>query len=173
MKRISYTFNRSAILVLVAAVMMTTSSCKKYTELNPINSPSESSAFQSASSIELAMQGVYEAAAVGSYNGDKAAARGYPFGAAAIEQDEMRGEDMLNVAQFYAITYEGTYTTSSANNVNMWTGLYALINQANVLIKGVQEAATSGIITADAAAAYEGEARFSSRIASAPSRSPA
>lgn len=160
MKRIRYTFNRSAILALLAAAMLATSSCSKYTELEPINSPSENSAFQSPSSIELAMQGVYEAAAVGTYNGDKAAARGYPFGAAAIEQDEMRGEDMLNVALFYAITYEGTYTTSSANNVNMWSGLYALINQANVLIKGVREAATKGVITAEAAAAYEGEGRF-------------
>jgi hypothetical protein len=140
--------------------MIATSSCSKYTELEPINTPSEDAAFQSPSSIELAMQGVYEAAAVGSYNGDKAAARGYPFGSAAIEQDEMRGEDMLNIAQFYALTYEGSYTTSSANNVNLWTGLYALVNQANVFIKGVQEAAAKGTITKEAAAVYEGEARF-------------
>ncbi|MBW8683163.1 RagB/SusD family nutrient uptake outer membrane protein [Chitinophaga rhizophila] len=160
MKRIRYTFSRTAVMAMLAAAMLATPSCSKFTELEPINTPSENSAFQSASSIELAMQGVYEAAAVGSYNGDKAAARGYPFGAAAIEQDEMRGEDMLNVAQFYAITYEGTYTPSSANNVNMWNGLYALINQTNVLIKGVQGAGAAGVITPEAAAAYEGEARF-------------
>lgn len=160
MKIIRYTFSRSAVMALLAAAMMATSSCSKYTELEPVNSPSENSAFQSASSIELAMQGVYEAAAIGSYNGDKANARGYPFGAAAIEQDEMRGEDMLNVAQFYAFTYEGTYTTSTANNVNMWTGLYALINQTNVMIKGVQGAAANGTVAPEVAAAYEGEARF-------------
>lgn len=147
-------------MALLTAAVLATSSCSKFTELDPINSPSESTAFKSPSSIELAMQGVYEAAAVGSYNGDKASARGYPFGAAAIEQDEMRGEDMLNIAQFYAITYEATYTTSSANNVNMWSNLYALINQANVLIKGVREAGASGIISAEQAASYEGEARF-------------
>lgn len=160
MKRIRYKFSSTAMMALLAATMLASSSCSKFTELEPINSPSEVSAFQTASSIELAMLGVYESAAVGTYNGDKAGARGYPFGAAAIEQDEMRGEDMLNVDQFYAITYEGTYNTTSANNVNLWSNLYALVNQTNVMIEGVQGAAAKGVITAEAAAIYEGEARF-------------
>lgn len=159
MKRTRYRFSRMAMMAVLAAGLAT-SSCSKFTELEPINSPSETSAFLSASSIELAMQGVYEAAAVGTYNGDKAAARGYPFGAAAIEQDEMRGEDMMNIAQFYAITYEGTYNTTSANNVNLWANLYQLVNQANVVIEGVEGAITKGAISAEEGTPYIAEARF-------------
>lgn len=145
-------------IIIAAALLL--SACSKYTELNPVNSPSENTAFKSASSIELAMQGVYESAAIGSYGGDKAAARGYPFGAASIEQCEMRGEDMVNLQQFYAITYEATYNPSSANNLNHWSNLYALINQANVLIEGVQGAGAAGVIAPELAASYEGEGRF-------------
>jgi hypothetical protein len=147
-------------MMAVLAAGLSTSSCSKFTELEPINSPNETSAFLTASRIELAMQGVYEAAAVGTYNGDKAGARGYPFGAAAIEQDEMRGEDMLNIQQFYAITYEGTYNTTSANNVNLWANLYQLVNQANVVIEGVEGAITKGAVTAEEGTPYIAEARF-------------
>lgn len=160
MKRTRYRFTKVAMMALLAAGLLSTSSCTKFTELEPINTPSETSAFLTPSSIELAMQGVYEAAALGTYNGDKAATRGYPFGAAAIEQDEMRGEDMLNIAQFYAITYEGTYNTTSANNVNLWANLYQLVNQANVVIEGVEGAVTKGALSATEGAAYIGEARF-------------
>lgn len=152
-------FNKTAFVTLLSVVTAVTS-CSKYTELDPVNSPSESTAFESASSIELAMQGVYESAAVGTYNGSKSSARGYPFGAASIEQAEMRGEDMLNRQTFYQITYEATYTTTTANNVNMWSNLYALINQCNVMIAGLEGAVTSGVLTAEEAAAYEGESRF-------------
>lgn len=150
---------KTTCVALLAATMVTTS-CSKYTELNPINSPSESTAFQSTTSIELAMLGVYEAASLGTYNGLKSSARGYPFGAAAIEQDEMRGEDMINLEGFYEFTYLATYSTTTANNVNMWSNLYALINQTNVLIEGVRKAGENGVVTPEVAAAYEGEARF-------------
>lgn len=104
------------------------------------------------------MVGVYDAAQTGFYAGGQV--RGYPFGAANVAQGDMRGEDMLNVAAFYAITYEATYNTATANNVYMWHTLYAMINKANIIIDGVKSAATGGIITPAAAAAYEGEARF-------------
>jgi hypothetical protein len=150
---------KTASVALFAATMAM-GSCSKYTELNPINTPSEDAAFSTASNIELAMQGVYEAAAVGTYGNLKSTARGYPFGAASIEQGEMRGEDMLNLATFYEITYVGSYNATTANNVNMWNGLYALVNQANVTIAGVRKAALSGIITQEQAESYEAESRF-------------
>lgn len=138
--------------------LLTVSSCKKFTELNPKSSLSEASAFSSAANIELAMVGVYNTATVGTYNGG--AGRGYPFGAAAIEQAEMRGEDMVNTQTFYQITYETTITPSTANNINMWSNLYALINQCNIVIDGVTAASASGTITAAVANKYAGEARF-------------
>ena len=64
--------------------------------------------------MTLAVNGVYDAAQSGFYLGT--AVRGYPFGAAYIAQGDMRGEDMLNQAAFYQITYEATYNNASPNN---------------------------------------------------------
>lgn len=154
---VNKTVKRSALFFGLAA-LMALSSCKKYTDLSPRSQLSESTAFSSAANIELTMAGVYNAATVGSYNGG--AGRGYPFGAASIEQAEMRGEDMVNLATFYQITYESTITAATANNVNMWSNLYALINQCNVFIAGVNDAQAKGVVTAAQANSYIGEARF-------------
>jgi len=152
--------NKIAFLGFLGLILFT-ASCKKYTELNPLSALSDATAFKDEASIELVMNGVYEQAAIGTYNGSSlGSGRGYPFGAASIEQAEMRGEDMVNLASFYLITYQSTYTTSSANNSNHWQNLYALINQANVLIAGVEKSAASGTITTTLANTYEGEARF-------------
>lgn len=151
------TMKRGMLLMGLAATI-TITSCEKYTDLSPRSQLSESTAFSSATNVELAMAGVYNAATVGSYNGG--AGRGYPFGAASIEQAEMRGEDMVNLATFYQITYESTITAGTANNVNMWSNLYALINQCNVFIAGVTDAQSKGVLTAAQANAYIGEARF-------------
>ena len=142
-------------------MILFTASCKKYTELNPLAALSETTAFKDQAGIELVMNGVYQQAAIGTYSGSAlGSGRGYPFGAASFEQAEMRGEDMVNLASFYLITYQSTYTTVSANNVNHWQNLYALINQINVLIAGVEKSAASGTITAALANTYEGEGRF-------------
>lgn len=159
--KIHYKTNRSLNKIVVLAffgLILFTASCKKFTELQPLDALAESTAFNDKTSIELAMNGVYQQAAVGTYNGG--GGRGYPFGGASIEQAEMRGEDMVNLATFYAITYQATQSTASANNVNHYENLYNLINQANIVIEGVRKAATSGALTAAEANSYEGEARF-------------
>lgn len=149
------------ILFLIGTLILF-ASCKKFTELNPLDSLSENTAFTDPAKIELVANGVYQQAAVGTYNPGTGvvAGRGYPFGAAATEQSEMRGEDMVNLATFYQITYEATYNATTANNVNLWEQLYQLINQANVLINGVKIAGQAGIISTDVAQQYEGEGRF-------------
>ncbi|TDG38034.1 RagB/SusD family nutrient uptake outer membrane protein [Pedobacter changchengzhani] len=149
---------RSGAVAVCIFSLLTISSCQKYTELNPRSSLSESTAFSTAANIELAMVGVYNAATVGTYNGG--AGRGYPFGAASIEQSEMRGEDMVNIATFYQLTYESIITSSSANNVNMWTNLYAVVNQCNIVIDGVSKALASGTLAPAVANRYIGESRF-------------
>nr|MBC7612511.1 RagB/SusD family nutrient uptake outer membrane protein [Pseudopedobacter sp.] len=149
---------KKGLYIFGTLTLLTVSSCKKYTELSPLSSLSETTAFSTPANIELAMAGVYNRATVGNYNGG--GGRGYPFGAASIEQSEMRGEDMVNLATFFQITYESTITSATANNVNMWEQLYALINQCNVFIDGVTAASTSGVITPDVANSYIGEAKF-------------
>jgi len=149
---------KKGIYLAIFGLLLLTASCKKFTELQPQDALSDQTAFESKASIELAMNGVYQQAAIGTYSGG--GGRGYPFGAASIEQAEMRGEDMINLATFYQITYQSTYSTSSANNVNHYENLYNLINQANIVIEGVQEAVSNNVLTDAEAKSYEGEARF-------------
>jgi len=148
---------KTSIAAVFAGLVLATS-CKKFTDLQPKDSLSTATAFSSAANIELTANGMYNAAAVGTYNGG--AGRGYPFGGAAIEQAEMRGEDMVNIALFYAITYQNTYDATTANNTNLWVNLYQTINQANTFIEGIHLAVTAGTITATTGAAYEAEARL-------------
>ncbi len=152
--------NKYKFLSVVAlALSFVLVSCDKdVTELTPVDRITEQLAFETPARVELSMAGVYDACQSGFYL--SGAVRGYPFGAANVEQGDMRGEDMLNVAAFFAITYEATYGTSSANNVYMWHTLYAAINKANIMIEGVNKAKANGVLTDEAAKAYEGEARF-------------
>ena len=157
-KTYNISIKRNIGIALIAGLIVLVTSCKKYTDLQPIDALSNTTAFSTAGNVALAMSGLYNSASVGTYNGG--GGRGYPFGAASIEQGEMRGEDMVNVAAFYQITYQATYDATTANNVNMWVNLYQLINQANTVIDGVHLAAANGVITSSVALAYEGEARY-------------
>ena len=67
-------------------------------ELEPFNQISEDAAFSTADLVELSVTGMYNAAQIGVYTG---AGRGYPFGAAFVQQGDNRGEDVVNVATFY------------------------------------------------------------------------
>ena len=142
---------------VIMLFLLTFSSCKKSLDKSPFNSITDDVAFASADRCLLALYGVYDAAQSGNFFG---AVRGYPFGAAHIEQNEARGEDVINIAAFYQITYQATYNPTTANNVGQWENLYALINKANVSIDGFKNAGTAGIITSAIATQYEAECRF-------------
>jgi starch-binding outer membrane protein, SusD/RagB family len=145
-------------LIVVTALTVASVSCKKTLEVKPFTQITDVSAFDTPERVEAAVNGVYDAAQSGFYAGG--AVRGYPFGAANIEQGDMRGEDMYNHALFYQITYEATYNPTSANQDFMFQTLYALINKANLTIDGVKGAAAAGKITAAVASTYEAECRF-------------
>ena len=149
-----------AALALVAGVA---SSCKDKLDVAPYNAIVNTTAFNTATRCQLALNGVYDAAQSGVYdplNGTANSDRGYPFGAAAIEQSEMRGEDCVNIQTFYQVTYLSQINPTSPNNVNMWKELYALINKANLSIDGFKGAGAAGVITPAVALQYEGECRF-------------
>lgn len=149
--------NLSAIIATMTIIMLI-SSCNKITDLQPNSTFSEESAFSSPARVALAVTGVYSAAQAGPYvDGSN---RGYPFGAANTEQQDARGEDVIAVPSFFLISYEGTYSVTSANNQGMWETNYALINRANVVIEGVKKAVTAGTIPAALGLQYEAEARF-------------
>jgi len=153
-------FRKSIVPVLVLAMALT--SCEKNIDLQPYNQVSETAAFQTPALISLSVTGMYEAAQMGYYaNPTVSAPRGYPFGAAFVEQGDNRGEDVVNNATFYQATYTAAYNASSTmNNVNYWKDSYRLINRCNIVIDGVRTAATAKVIPDAQAAIYEGEARL-------------
>ncbi|MDP3644668.1 MAG: RagB/SusD family nutrient uptake outer membrane protein [Bacteroidota bacterium] len=146
---------KSIVPVLILGMVFT--SCEKNIDLEPFNQVSETAAFQSPALIALTVTGMYQAAQLGFFDG---AYRGYPFGAAFVQQGDNRGEDVVNVATFYQLTYTATYSPTTANNVNYWKDSYRLINRCNIVIEGVKKAATENVIPAALAAEYEAEARL-------------
>jgi hypothetical protein len=142
--------------LLLAGILLF--SCKKVLDVVPYTSFSDATAFTTPARIETAMNGVYDAAQSGFYAGN--VIRGYPFGAANIEQGDMRGEDMNNDQAFYQVTYESTYNPTTANNRYHFETLYALINRANVMIAGVNDAVSKGVINQDLGNQYIAESRF-------------
>lgn len=154
---------KNIFTILFLAVAFLLSGCKKSLELAPFNAFADVTAFQTPERCLLAINGVYDAAQSGDYdplNGGGHSVRGYPFGAASIEQGEMRGEDMINTQTFFGITYQNTISPVSPNNVNMWINLYLLINKANLSIDGFKDALSKGIITQATKTQYEGECLF-------------
>lgn len=115
--------------------------------------------FSTAERCELAIVGCYDAAQSGYYpNNDQR--RGYPFGAASVEQGDMKGEDMLNTQQFFAVTYGATYDASSPNGQAHWECTYQMVNKINIVIEGLRTAAEKGVITEEKAKDGEAEVRF-------------
>ena len=86
-------------LVMAGAAMMGAISSCDVIELTPANLIPDQEAFATPARINSAVLGVYESAQRGFYLG--AVQRGYPFGAANVEQGDLRGEDMYNDQLFY------------------------------------------------------------------------
>lgn len=146
------------ITAILFAGSISLASCKKVLDKEPFSSFSDAAAYATPDKVLQSLYGVYDAAQSGFYAGG--AVRGYPFGAANIEQGDMRGEDMLNQATFYQLTYEAAIANNTANNDYMFQTLYSLINKANLTIDGIKSATAKGIITASVATEYEAECRF-------------
>jgi hypothetical protein len=145
-------------LALVGVALLGFTSACEVTELVPANLIPDSEAFTTGARIESAVLGVYESAQRGFYA--NAVQRGYPFGAANVEQGDMRGEDMYNDQAFYEITYNNSYSPVSANNVGMWISLYRMINRLNIILENLDIAVTNGVLTSEDGNAYKGEMLF-------------
>ncbi|MBC5841544.1 MAG: RagB/SusD family nutrient uptake outer membrane protein [Flavobacteriaceae bacterium] len=149
--------------IFLTTILLTSCSEEKTIELEPFNSIAEGVAFTTPELVQLSVTGMYNAAALGDYNGGNP--RGYIFGAAFVQQGDNRGEDALNLATFYQLTYTGTYDTTTANNTYYWADGYRLINRANIIIEGVTAALQAGTITQAVANDYLGQAKFFRAIA--------
>jgi len=151
-------------LIPVFILALFISSCEDIIDLAPYSSISEATAYSTASLVELSVVGMYNGAQRGYYpaNGQ---GRGYPFGAAFVEQGDCRGEDAVNLQAFFQYTYEGTYSAVTANNEAYWSDTYRLINRCNMVIDGVNSAIAKNVITAAVGNSYLGEAYFMRAIA--------
>ncbi|EAZ81625.1 RagB/SusD family nutrient uptake outer membrane protein [Algoriphagus machipongonensis] len=152
-----FTIKNIKMGLVALAVAGFTSACD-VTELTPANLIPDSEAFTTAARVESAVLGVYESAQRGFYGG--AVQRGYPFGAANVEQGDMRGEDMYNDQLFYEITYVGSYSPNSANNSGMWISLYRMINRLNIILDNLDESVANGVLTSEQGNEYKGEMLF-------------
>ena len=150
-------FNQIIKNSLLLGTVFVAVSCEKVLDKQPFNAFTDESVFTTSARANLALNGVYDAAQTG---GPSLAGRGYPFGAATIQQGDNRGEDMVNLQAFYQITYQGTYTPFTANNNSMWDNTYGMINKANIAIDGFKKAAQAGVLTAATATQFEAECRF-------------
>lgn len=158
MKKIQFRNIKLAIAAL--AVVGVTSSCE-VTDLSPANLIPDEESFGTAARIESVVLGVYESAQQGFYLGNAGeAGRGYPFGAANVQQGDMRGEDMYNDQLFYEITYIAAHTPFSANNNGMWISIYRMINRANIVLSNLDEALANGVITEEVRNTLRGEMLF-------------
>jgi hypothetical protein len=152
-----FSINNIKLALAGMALVGIASSCD-VTELSPANLIPDQEAFATASRVNSAVLGVYESAQRGFYSG--AADRGYPFGAANVEQGDMRGEDMYNDQAFYEITYTNGYNPQSANNNGMWIATYRMVNRANIVLENLDEALSSGVLTQAQRDQYRGEMLF-------------
>ncbi|MBS1563425.1 MAG: RagB/SusD family nutrient uptake outer membrane protein, partial [Bacteroidetes bacterium] len=146
------------MVFLAGALIVVIASCKKTLDKQSFSQVPDVTAYASPTKVLQSLNGVYDAAQSGFYA--SGAVRGYPFGAATIEQGDMRGEDMMNQATFYQITYEATYANNTANNDYMFQTLYSLINKANLTIVGITGAGASGVITQAKSLQYQAECRL-------------
>jgi hypothetical protein len=143
----------SAIAVLILGV-----SCQDLLDLQTQTALSDDTAFGTPDRVALAVTGVYDAAQSGTYAGG--AVRGYPFGAAHVEQGDARGEDIFNTQAFYLITYHATYNLTSANNDWHFQTLFRLVNRINVVLAGLDGATPQGTMTQVVIDGYKGECRL-------------
>jgi hypothetical protein len=149
------------ITIIVVAFCMNSCSEEQLLDLKPINQISIDDAFSTPSLIDLSMNGMYNAAQIGQYNSTNPnGGRGYVWGAAFVQQGDNRGEDVVNLAGFYQLTYQSNYDQATANNTYYWVDGYRLINRCNLVIEGVTKAVSDGIISSSIGNDYIGQAKF-------------
>jgi hypothetical protein len=153
------TMMKKITLLMIIAGALYVTSCKNITDITPTDALGSAAIFSDSTNIELAIVGMYNSvqSQIFGYNGG-GDARGYPFGAAHVEQAEMHGgEDLVNTQGFFTIVYVNNQTNSSPNCVNLWAGLFEVVNVANTNIAGLT---TTTAISKSRANGFIAECRF-------------
>jgi hypothetical protein len=153
---------KNFLKISLASLLVVASACEDILEFQPATSLSSTTVTASSSTINLSVVGVYNSAQSGFYLGTLVTGviRGYPFGAAHVEQGDNRGEDVVSTQAFYGITYDAAYDPTTANNDFMWQTLYYMINSANVVLESLNNATISSTLTQQTVDEYKGEMYF-------------
>lgn len=152
------TINTLKKYIVLASAGLILSSCQQdIVDTTSFNNPNPELAFTSPELVQLAMNGVYNAAQIGNFNGSP---RGYVFGGAYFQQNEARGEDVVNTQAFYQLTYASNYDPTTANNVYYWVDSYRLVNRANLVNEGIDRAVSDNVISQNQGNIYKGEVLF-------------
>ncbi len=131
---------------------LTVTSCDQDQLLNtvPPTQLSSSDVFETPERILGLVNGVYKALKSASF-----------YGGRYFLYTDVRGEDFINITGNTFTGYESwnnSYAPGSNDIISLWSAGYTTINQANVLIDGLQK--NSGKISAALEAQYIGEAKF-------------
>ena len=129
-------------ILCISAICITTAPSCNVLDLEQLSSIPYDEAFGTYQRCELSTLGCY-AYAQGEY-------RGFPFGSRSTAINDIRGEDVMS-STYMGSSYEATFTTSSGDLSNHWSYLFRLVNQANIVIDGVQNACDEGIISQEEA----------------------
>lgn len=135
-------------LILISSTLFV--SCDDLLDTKPTTSLSAQDVFSSATRIEGLVNGTYRSLKSSNLYGGKL----YLY-------LDVRGEDFINVTGNTYTGYESwTNSFSSGSNdiESIWTSAYATINNANILIDGLDK--SSGVISDELKAQYLGEAHF-------------
>lgn len=141
-------------LVLFSLVLSMTclSACSESDLLNvlPETAITDQNAFQTPERILGLVNGVYKSVKSASF-----------YGGRYLLYLDVRGEEFINVTGNTYTAYESwqnAYSSGSNDVNNLWAAAYTAINNANILIEGLE--ASSGVIDDDLKSAYIAEAKF-------------
>ncbi|MFT4031088.1 MAG: RagB/SusD family nutrient uptake outer membrane protein [Siphonobacter sp.] len=134
------------------SVVLTVSACseKEFLETVPVTSISDATAFATSARILGVVNGMYKALKSSSF-----------YGGRFLLYLDVRGEDFINVTnnEYTAfLSWKNAYTSSSNDITNLWAAAYVTINDANILIQGLED--NPGVISDELAAQYTAEAKF-------------
>jgi tetratricopeptide (TPR) repeat protein len=135
------------VTALCAALLFSSTSCRKQLFQEPVNSLSPTSAFANVDRVEKASVGMYDQLQNANF-----------FGGRVLIYVDVRGTD-VNPPTYFNPLPQFTTVNSSENAFTQpaWAGAYRTIGEANLFLKNL--AASSGIPAAKADQ-YTGEAKF-------------
>lgn len=134
----------------IAVLSIVLTSCDDLLDTTSTTSVSAATVFDTPSRIQGLVNGTYKSLKAASL-----------YGGRIHFYLDVRGEDFINVTANSYTGYESwsnSYSSGSNDITNLWTAAYSTINNANILIEGLEK--SDGVISNELKTQYLGEAHF-------------